>query len=408
MTPVLELSLPLLFEREVAGIPVERWAIALAVMIAGTLVLGVAKRLLQRRMQVIAARTETDVDDLLVDLLARTHRFFLVAIATYFAAHYLLAPYVGAVIQGVDATKAVADESPARIALHYIRNAVVIAALVQAGLWGRGLIAYGIQRVVRSRPAEDPARTMGASILGFLGSVFLWTLVVLLCLANLDVDVTALITGLGVGGIAVALALQNILGDLFASITILLDKPFVVGDSIKVADFNGRIERIGIKTTRMRSVDGEMIVMGNADLVSSRVRNYRQLAERRAAAMLGVSYATPPAVLARIPPVLREIVSKTPNARFDRAHFQGFADSALNFELVWIATTPDYALFTEAQQAINLAIVARFAELGIEFAYPTRTVLLGGDPIRIAPAAGPAGPPGQALPPGPQNELSRG
>jgi small-conductance mechanosensitive channel len=395
MSLAIENRLQVLLGREFAGIPLERWAVATLILVAGTLLLGVAKRLLLRRLQVIAARTETDVDDLLADLVSRTRRFFLFALALYFAAHYLLAPYVGAPAEGT----AAAGISQAQLALDYLRNAVVIASILQAGNWARGLLAYGIRRAVRSRPAEDPARTMGATILGFVGATLLWSLVVLLCLDNLGVDVTALITGLGVGGIAVALALQNLLGDLFASITILLDKPFVVGDSILVGDFNGRIERIGIKTTRLRSVDGELIVMGNADLVSSRVRNYKQMSERRASAVIGVTYQTPPATLALLPGVLEEVVRATPDARFDRAHLRAFGDSALEFELVWFATTPDYLAFTRAQQAIHLAILARFAELGVEFAYPTRTLFVAGGPIAIERQEGR---------PAPQNELSRG
>src|SRR6185503_12001582 len=173
----------------------------------------------------------------------------------------------------------------------YLRRAILVAMWIQAGLWGLGLVQFGIGRMVRGSPANDPSRTMGASILGFIGRVFVWSLVLLLCLEANNFAIGPILASLGVGGIAVALALQNILGDLFASITILLDKPFVVGDSIVLGEFSGTVEQIGIKTTRLRSVNGEEIVMGNADLVNSRVRNFKRLSERRNLFTIGVTYS---------------------------------------------------------------------------------------------------------------------
>ena len=249
-----------------------------------------------------------------------------------------------------------------------------MGAWIQVGLWGRGVVEYGIRRLVGGAGPEEAASTMGVTVLGFLGSLILWSVVLLLCLEALHVNVNSLIASLGVGGIAVALAAQNVLGDLFASIAILLDKPFVVGDGIQVGDFSGSVERIGVKTTRLRSVNGEEIVMGNSDLVSSRIRNFKRLEARRIVTQIGIVYGTPHEQVRAIPAILREIVERTPDTRFDRAHFRTFGESALQYELVYFAQKLDFGAMMDIQQAVNLAIHARFAAEDIQFAFPTQTV----------------------------------
>lgn len=339
--------------RPFLGNPVQNWLEAAAGLVGTFVILSIAQRIVAARLAKLAERTTTDVDDLLVDLLRRTRPFFLFALGCFVGVHFLALPENGH---------------------KYARIGVVLLALVQAGFWAQGLVAYGIGRLVKSRGATDPARTMGASILAILGQVLVWTTIVLLCLQNVGVEVTPLITGLGVGGIAVALALQTVLGDLFASITILLDKPFVVGDGVNVNGFSGTIERIGIKTTRIRSVDGEEIIMGNADLVNSRIRNFKRLTERRSVCTVGATYDTPYEKVAAIPAILRECVEACPGARLDRAHFKSFGDSALQFELVYFARTAEYGVYMDVQQEINLRILKRLQAENIEFAFPTRTV----------------------------------
>jgi small-conductance mechanosensitive channel len=196
--------------------------------------------------------------------------------------------------------------------------------------------------------------------------------VLLLALDNLGVDITALVAGLGVGGIAVALAVQNVLGDLFASLSITLDRPFVLGDFIIVGDYLGNVERIGVKSTRLRSLGGEQIIVSNADLLNSRVRNYGRMDERRVLFTLGVTYETPRKKLERIPAMVREIIEHQQHARFDRCHFAKYGDFALGFEAVYYVLSPDYNLYMDIQQAINFAIHAAFEDAQIEFAYPTQ------------------------------------
>lgn len=328
---------------------------ALAVFIGGTLLLGIAKRVIQFRLAKIAERTETQVDDLVVDLIRRTSRIFLATVAFRAGLAWLT---LGTAL------------------LNDIHLGLMLVVWLQVGLWARGLVQFGIEHVVRAKMGDDPARTMGISVLAFLSQVVVWSVVLLLCLESIGAPVTSLIASLGVGGIAVALAAQNVLGDLFASIAILLDKPFIVGDAIVLGDFQGTVERIGVKTTRLRSVTGEQIVIGNHDLVSSRLRNFKRLVERRNVLAIGVSYATPYEKVALVPSMLEEIVRSTPDTRFDRAHFKALGDSALMYELVYFVIKADYGAFMDAQQTINLKILRRLADESIDLAFPTQVVHL--------------------------------
>jgi len=176
----------------------------------------------------------------------------------------------------------------------------------------------------------------------------------------------------------VALALQNVLGDLLASLSIALDQPFVIGDFLIVGDHMGSVEYVGIKSTRLRSLTGEQIVMSNADLLSSRVRNYGRMYERRIVFSLGVAYETPREKLQRIPPLLREIIEARDGVRFDRAHFAKYGDFSLDFEIVYYVQSPDYGRYMDAQQAINFRILEEFENLGVQFAYPTQTLWVAG------------------------------
>ncbi|GAG20556.1 unnamed protein product [marine sediment metagenome] len=214
--------------------------------------------------------------------------------------------------------------------------------------------------------------------LGFVAKMAIWSIVALLAL-DYYTDVTALIAGLGIGGIAIALAIQNILSDLFASVSIIVDKPFVIGDFIIVGELMGTVEKIGLKTTHVRSLTGEQIIFSNSDLLSSRVRNYKRMYERRIAFSVGVTYQTPIESVAEIPGLLEEIVSSQANARFDRSHFKTLGDFALHFETVYYVLVPDYAVYMDVQQAINLSIMQAFAERNIEFAYPTQTLFVQSD-----------------------------
>ncbi|MEO8168814.1 MAG: mechanosensitive ion channel family protein, partial [bacterium] len=207
--------------------------------------------------------------------------------------------------------------------------------------------------------------------LGFVIRLVLWAIVLLVALANMGIDITAMVAGLGIGGIAVALALQNILADLFSSLSIVLDKPFVIGDFIIVDNYVGTVEHIGLKTTRVRSLAGEQIIFSNSDLLKSRLRNFKRMFERRIDFRINISYQTPNEKIAATPGIIRDAIEAQNNVRFDRSHFKEYGESSLVMEAVYFVLNPDYNKYMDTQQAINLEIHRRFASEGIDFALPT-------------------------------------
>lgn len=342
----------------VAGNQLWRWL--LAVVLA--LVLYWALRLLLSqvgsRLAKLTSKTRSEVDDLLVGVLRSTRKTFVAVLAVVLASLVL------------EVGGTAADTR------HWL---MVIALTIQVGLWGQRAIVLWLE-LQRERLLEsDPGAITTLQGLSYVARVALWGAVIVLMLDNLGYDVTALVAGLGIGGVAVALALQNVLGDLFASLSIALDKPFVTGDFIIVDDKLGTVSNIGLKTTRVASLSGEQLVFSNSDLLSSRIRNYKRMEERRVPFTVGVLYQTPVERLEEIPGLARSIIEATEHTRFDRAHFKGFGDSAYIFEFVYYVLAPDYNLFMDCQQQINLGLCRAFAERDIEFAYPTRTLHLAAE-----------------------------
>ncbi len=203
-----------------------------------------------------------------------------------------------------------------------------------------------------------------------------WVIAATFLLDNFGFKIGTILAGLGVAGVAVGFAAQAVLGDLFSYFAILFDRPFTIGDLVILDSITGTIEYIGLKTTRIRGLDGEQIILPNSDLTSSRLRNFRRMTRRRVLLPFGVVYQTPAATLERIPQVVRQVVESVPLATFDRAHFKRFGDSSLDFEAVYHVEDPDYATFMDVQQAVNLGLVRALAELGVDFAYPTRTLFI--------------------------------
>jgi len=323
--------------------------IALAVWIALALVKRYGGRVLSHFVRRKAARR----DEVLADAVRATSLLLLLPVALYAGTSAL--------------------DLPARLE-RFIALATIVALLLQAGLWVHHFIGGWAAQKLEVARQREPEGATALGLLAFAARVVVWSLVLLLALDQLNFDITALVAGLGIGGVAVALAVQNILGDLFASLSIVLDKPFVVGDFIVVDNLRGTVERVGIKTTRLRSLDGELLVFSNADLLKSRIRNFKRMFDRRVEFTLGVTYQTPLEKLRLIPQWLTEIVGAQQRARFDRAHFKQYGDSALVFEIVYYVLDPGYNIYMDVHQAINLAIFEKFAREGIEFAYPTRTV----------------------------------
>ncbi|MFL6845139.1 MAG: mechanosensitive ion channel family protein [Allosphingosinicella sp.] len=253
-----------------------------------------------------------------------------------------------------------------------IHAGFVIAAALQAAIWGRELVLG----YVSHRAGVDDEHSTLASAIGIirlLVTVTLFAIAIILILDNLGVNVTGLIAGLGIGGIAIGLAAQGIFSDLFAALSILFDKPFRRGDTISFDGTTGTVERIGLKSTRIRSVNGEEVIISNAKLLDTRLQNMTRLQHRRMVMTLALVYRTTAEQLAALPAELKAIVGRQPRARFDRAHVAAFSPSSIDVELVFFAEAPDYATFMDVRQAVMLDILRRFAELGIEFAYPTQT-----------------------------------
>jgi small-conductance mechanosensitive channel len=256
-----------------------------------------------------------------------------------------------------------------------LNSLFTIACFWQLGVWIAAAIGIWIDRRRQHTLTENRAAAGSLGIIRFIANVLIWALVLLATLDNLGINITALVAGLGIGGVAVALALQNVLGDLFASLAIALDRPFVIGDFLEIDAFLGSVENIGIKTTRLRSLDGEQIIMSNSNLLSSRVRNFGRMTERRVAFGTSVGYETPVEMLERIPALLREIVKAQKDVRFDRSHFQKHGVSSLDFETVYYVTTPDFNRYMDIQQTINLALHRKFLELSVPFASATQKQL---------------------------------
>lgn len=330
------------------------YAQALGVALLVTLALRLLLGLLQRRLGKWVEKTSNRIDDVAFDVLGRTRLLFLIAVGFGTAAWTF--PF------------------PAKLE-KAVLTVTWLVVFFQLGLWASALARHVISRRFDGANVEPEART-GTGVLTIGAVALVWVSVGLLALDNLGVDVTALIAGLGVGGVAIALATQNILGDVFASVSILLDKPFVVGDFVVVGEFQGTVEHIGIKTTRLRSLGGEQLIFSNNDLLQSRIRNFKRMQERRVVFNLNVAYQTPAEKLERIPALLRGIVEKLPLTRFDRSHFMNHGDFALQFETVFFVLTADFNQYADLRQKLNLEIMRAFAAEGISFAYPTQKLFI--------------------------------
>lgn len=264
---------------------------------------------------------------------------------------------------------------------------VVIASAVQICIWGIRGIGRWRKGFLEKRRETDNSSIAAIGLLGTFLQFMLIITVVLFGMSNLGIDVGALIAGLGIGGIAVALAAQNILGDLLASLSIVLDKPFEVGDAISVGGLVGTVENIGLKTTRVRALTGEQLIFSNKDLLESRVQNFKRMWERRVVLKIGVTYSTPEAKVAQIPGWIKGFIEADKDLRFDRAHFMSFGASSLDFEVVYFVLSDNYNLFMDRQQALLTAILTKFNAEKIDFAFPTQSII-----VEKIPPMAPKGP----------------
>lgn len=355
----------------VAGSTWTQWGLAIFVAVASNAGLRYAKRVATSRLEAWTARTaDLVVDDLLLDIVKRTSSLAVLFVSVWAGTRFLSMP------PRWDAT---------------VDTAAILTMFVQVGLWGNGALTVALKHYSSARDADGSRRTT-LSAFTYLGRIGLFTILGLLALENLGIDVTALLAGIGIASVAIGLALQNVLSDLFASLSIVLDKPFEVGDFIVVGDVVGSVEHVGLRTTRLRSLTGEQLVVANGDLLSSRIRNYRRMTERRVVFGFGVTYDTPTALLRDIPGIVQTLVEAHDGVRFDRAHFKTLGPSSLDFEVVYWMLDANYLRFMDVQQEVNLGLLDALAGKGIEFAFPTQTVHLahgGTAPVTIAPTQGP-------------------
>lgn len=337
-----------ILEFTLLGNTVKDWSLALFVVCFVLFLLQMSRNGAKSLIISLAKRISFENVHFVEEVLDHTKFYFLVTIAIFCTTLVLKLP------------------KPTFILLQHI---TVLVVLFQVGIWLGCGVSYWVYATNKKSKESDPSRASGVEVIGFLLRLGLWSIVILLGLDNMGFNITALLAGLGVGGIAVALAVQNILGDLFASLTILLDKPFVIGDSITVGEFAGTIEQIGLKTTRLRSKFGEQVIFSNANLLQSRIQNYSAIQERRVVFTFGVVYETPSDKLRMIPEIVRQAVECQQSTRFERSHFKSFGDFSLIFETVYCVMDPDYKKYMDIQQNINLAIFDRLDKEKIVLAH---------------------------------------
>lgn len=332
------------------------YLVAFAIFAGAYLLLYLFKFIIIKRLEALARRTKTDIDDLLIEMFARIKWPFYMIISTYIAARSLTAhPFVNK-------------------ALQYLLLIGVIFYAVRAI---QGIIGYITKKaIIRKQEADKEYDSTAIELLSKITQGVLWVFAIIMLLSNLGYNVSALLAGVGIGGIAIAFALQNILSDIFSSFSIYFDKPFKKGDFIIIGPDMGVVERVGIKSTRIQSLEGQELVVPNKELTNIRINNYKRMKKRRIAFTIGVAYETSNAKLKKIPGIIGKIITAQEKVAMDRVHFKKFGDSSLLFEIVYFLDSSDYKIHMDTQHNINLSIKQAFEKEKIEFAYPTQKVFV--------------------------------
>jgi small-conductance mechanosensitive channel len=329
-------------EKPILGNHVGAWGLALVVGVATFIAIRLAVRSLTRRLAARAEKQGSKILGFLSEVLGRTSWFTVFLAAIVAATQFLQLP---GHLPGL------------------LHSLLVVAALLQGGLWATLMLQKWLEYKISTQ--KQAGRSTAVTLLSFAGKLLLWGFIALMSLQNLGIDITALIAGLGVGGIAVALATQTLLGDLLGSVVIAVDKPFETGDLIIVGDLSGTVETIGLKTTRIRSIYGEQIVFSNTDLLGSRIRNYKRMSERRVVFHLEIGSHTPVEKLDALPEMIKQEVAALPELRFERAYFQTFKGALQLWEVVFYVLSADIYLHMDRQHQVNLALHKRFLKEGI-------------------------------------------
>lgn len=341
-----------LFDTVFLGNRIFDYLLYFSALLLGILLINIFKRSIVKRLKRISKMTTTTLDDFVVRVIEK------IGVPLF----YLAALYI--------AIKSLNFHPYFEKGMNFFGLGVLVFFVARFVIM---LISYGFSAYLTKRGFDVSLERSLQGILVVI-KVLVWGGAIIFFLDNLGFKISAVIAGLGIGGVAVALAAQTILKDLFSYFSIIFDHPFQAGDFIIIGDFMGTIEHIGIKTTRIRSLGGEMLVFSNSDLTDSRLRNYRLMEKRRVLFRLGVTYQTTLQQVKEIPKIVENIIKNTKDTVFDRAHFFSYGDFSLIFEIVYYVIGPDYNKYMDIQQEINFAIKEEFEKRNIEFAYPTQTL----------------------------------
>jgi small-conductance mechanosensitive channel len=350
---MINAELASLLERSIAGNTVQGWLTALLIFLGALAALYVVRGVLFSHLRKLAEKTETDLDDFLIDLVYKVRQSELLLFAFYLATRCL------SLSAGLDKV------------IHLV---FVLVFSYRAVTLLQAAMTYGLNKAVGTSQKDAGAHS-AMQVLHVVLNIVVWAGAIVFILGNLGINISTVVAGLGIGGVAVALAAQQILGDLFSCFAIFMDKPFRLGDFIQLGSVSGTVERVGIKTTRVRSLDGELLIIPNKELTSGILRNYRELKKRRVVLNFSLAHGTPHAKAAAVPALLKEVISAAPKTQFARAHLCGVGEDGIRCEAVYLIDGADYDLFMDAQQKVTLGLLERFSAEGLRFGVPTRTVV---------------------------------
>lgn len=340
------------WDKEYFGNSVLNYLIFLGVLIACIAVIRIVGRMVTKG---IAARNEK-ANSAYGELVVSAVRHYLLPVA-YFAAFYFCTKLL------------TLNDTLSNV----VAKVSTLFGIVMGAVFLSSIAVYFFGKMQRGK---DESGALAIKWLTSIAKILIWAIALILFLDNLGVKITSLVTGLGIGGIAIAFAAQSVLTDIFCFFTIFFDKPFELGDFIIAGEQMGTVEHIGVKTTRLRALNGEQLVCSNADLTGSRIRNYKTMQQRRVVFTLGVTYDTPYAMLKEIPGLLKRIIEGVEGVTFGRAHFSSYAAYSLNFEVVYYVLSSDYDRYMDLNQQINFRIKEEFENLGVDFAFPTQSIQL--------------------------------
>ncbi len=331
------------------------YLISIGVFILGSIIIWIVKQIYLKRIKGWAEKTETLIDDFIVKTIEK--RFLPLA---YFGLFY-------ACMHGLNLKPL------------FSKGLDIIGLLFSIVIGVRFVLSifeYSVEKYLDRSKGMDLTKQQSIKVIANVIKIIVWSLAVIIILDNFGIKISALMAGLGIGGAAVALASQAVLGDIFNYFTIFFDRPFAIGDFIIIDEYSGTVEHIGIRTTRIRSLGGEQLVFSNTDLTNSRVRNYKRMEQRRVLFQFGISYDTQIEMLEEIPVVIRKIVEKFGDTVFDRAHFMKYGDFSLIFEVVYYVLSSDYNRYMDVQHEINIGMIREFKVRNISFAYPTQKLFI--------------------------------